>query len=50
LENEIVFSTFQTAKENIDIQRQFNIILIDEAHHLSAETYQEIFQKFYKPI
>jgi superfamily II DNA or RNA helicase len=48
--NEIVFSTFQTAKNNIDTNREFNIIVIDEAHHLTSKEFKQIFERFYKPF
>lgn len=44
----LTFATFQTAIKGLPIQ-QPNIILVDEAHHLAAETYYQSFLQFYKP-
>jgi superfamily II DNA or RNA helicase len=43
------FSTFQTATNGLPVQHKPNVIIIDEAHHLSARTYYQTFLQFYKP-
>jgi superfamily II DNA or RNA helicase len=37
--NKIVFSTFQSAKNNLETEN-FNMIIVDEAHHLKAPQYK----------
>ncbi len=46
-----VFSTFQTALgDKWPDDDWFTIIIIDEAHNLSWESYYQAFQKYYKPL
>ncbi len=43
------FVTFQTAVNGLDLKHKPNLIIIDEAHHLSARTYYQTFLQYYKP-
>ena len=48
--DKITFSTFQTAQKGVLPEWEIpNVILVDEWHHLTAPTYWNAFQKYYKP-
>jgi len=42
----IYFSTFQSAHKFSDEWLMFDVIIIDEAHHLNASTYQSVVQQY----
>lgn len=41
----ITFATFQSVKNNIEALPQFDLILVDEAHHLGAESFRFVIEK-----
>gem|GEM_PF-3492047 len=42
----IYFSTFQSTNKFADEDLLFDIIMVDEAHHLDAPTYQAVVQNY----
>ena len=48
LEKEYIFSTIQTLSSNYEIfsKKEFDYIIIDEAHHISSPSYEKIIEYF----
>jgi len=41
----ITFATFQSVKNNLDALPEFDLVLVDEAHHLGAETFRFVIEE-----
>jgi superfamily II DNA or RNA helicase len=46
----ITFATIQTVVRNLDVLPEFGMVLVDEAHHVGASTFQETIEALRPPM
>jgi superfamily II DNA or RNA helicase len=46
----ITFATVQSVKAKLDSLPEFGLILVDEAHHIGAQTFQEVIEALVPPM
>jgi superfamily II DNA or RNA helicase len=46
----VTFATIQSALSNIDRLDEFGLLLVDEAHHIGADTFQEVIRRLRPPM